>query len=35
MVVLSGIQVTISTTSESKQDTKALLESLGFLFTNA
>ncbi len=29
-----GIQVTISTTSDSKEDTKVLLESLGFLFTN-
>ncbi len=28
-----GVQVTISTTSDSKEDTKALLESLGFLFT--
>jgi len=28
-----GIQVTISTTSDKKEDTKALLESLGFLFT--
>lgn len=31
---LQGIQITISTTSDSKEDTKALLESLGFLFTN-
>lgn len=29
-----GIQITISTTSDSREDTKALLESLGFLFTN-
>jgi large subunit ribosomal protein L5 len=28
-----GVQVTISTTSDKKEDTKALLESLGFLFT--
>ena len=29
-----GIQITISTTSDSKEETKELLESLGFLFTN-
>lgn len=29
-----GVQITISTTSDSKKDTKILLESLGFLFTN-
>lgn len=28
-----GVQVTVSTTSDKKEDTKALLESLGFLFT--
>jgi len=32
--MLQGIQVTISTTSNWKEDTKKLLESLGFLFTN-
>jgi len=30
-----GIQVTISTTSNVREDTKVLLESLGFLFTNS
>lgn len=34
ITILQGIQVTISTTSDSKEDTKQLLESLGFLFTN-
>jgi large subunit ribosomal protein L5 len=34
ITILQGIQVTISTTSDSKEDTKALLESLGFLFIN-
>jgi len=29
-----GIQITISTTSNTKEETKELLESLGFLFTN-
>jgi len=34
ITVSQGVQVTISTTSDSREDTKALLESLGFLFTN-
>ena len=33
ITIPQGVQVTISTTSDSKEDTKALLESLGFLFT--
>ena len=29
-----GVQITIATTSDNKEETKQLLESLGFLFTN-
>ena len=34
ITIPQGVQVTISTTSDSKEDTKELLKSLGFLFTN-
>ena len=34
IVTSQGVQVTISTTSNVREDTKVLLESLGFLFTN-
>lgn len=35
ITTLQWIQITISTTSDSKEDTKTLLESLWFLFTNS